>query len=147
MEISKPYTEAESVQPNKVAEAVSAPYLIRAATERGTYYRPSAPRYIAGLPASDEVWNVAQVHALVPHIETAVRLAREHFKEIREIKLTYSPDPEIPHWDSIEINLYATGSIDELMQAEDNYRCAFIANVPGEHRFKICLLLWNDVRK
>jgi len=150
MTTPKPYPEAETAsatQPNKVAETVAAPYLTRTKIERGTFYRQPAPRSIAGLPASDDVWNFAQEHALMPHIETAVRLARAHFKEIRKIGLEYGIDPEIPHWDSIEMNLYATGTMDELMQAEDNYRRAFITTVPDEYRFRICLLLWADVKE
>lgn len=75
-------------------------------------------------------------------IETAVRLAREPFKEIREIKLSYAPDPEIPHWEAIVIDLYVTGCIDELLRSDQNYRRAFIAAIPKEKQVKISLLVW-----
>jgi len=150
MTTPKPYPEAESIsatQPNQVAEAVAAPYLTRTEIERGTFYRQPAPRYIAGLPASDDVWNFTQQHALAPHIETAVRLAREHFKEISEIKLTYSPDPEIPHWETIAIDLHVTGTMDELLQAEQKYTHAFTAAIPDEYHIKITPLLWGAVKE
>jgi len=149
MTTPKPYPEAESVsatQPNQVAEAVAAPYLTRTEIERGTFYRQPAPRYIAGLPVADEVWRLAKEKELVPHIETAVRLAREYFNEIREIKLTYSPDPEIPHWEMIAIDLYATGTMNELLQADAKYRCAFTTTIPDEAQFNIGLLLWADMK-
>ena len=147
MAISKPYPEPETAsQPNKVAEAVATPYLTRTEIERGTYYRRPAPRYLAGLPASDEVWRLAKEKELIPHVETAVRLAREAFENIQEIKLTYSPDPEIPHWEMIAIDLYATGTMDELLQADAKYRSAFTTTIPDEAQFHICLLLWADVK-
>jgi hypothetical protein len=148
MTTPKPYPEAASISttlPNQVSEAVAAPYLTRSELERGTYYRQPAPRYIGDLPAADDVWNFAQEHALSPHIETAVRLAREHFKKIREIKLTYSPDPEIPHWETIVIDLYLTGDADDKLQsAYTAYTRAFIEAVPKNDRRKINLLLWID---
>jgi len=149
MTTAKPYPEAESVsatQPNQVAEAAAAPYLTRTEIERGTFYRQPAPRFIAGLPASDEVWRLAKEKELVPHLETAVRLARESFNDIQEIKLTFSPDPEIPHWEMIAIDLYATGSIDELLEADTKYRRAFTTTIPNEAQFNIGLLLWVDVK-
>jgi len=149
MTTPKPYPEAESIsatQPNQVAEAVAASYLTRTEIERGTFYRQPAPRFIAGLSASDEVWRLAKEKELVPHIETAVRLAREHFKEIREITLTYLPDPEIPHWETIAVNLYVTGTLDELLQADQKYTRAFTTIIPDEKQFNICPLLWTEVR-
>ncbi len=100
------------------------------------------PPIIAGLPASEEVWRFAQENELVPHVETAVRLVRESFKGIREIKLSYAPDPKLPHWESIVISLYVTGSVDELLRSDQNYRRAFITAVPDEQHVKINLLVW-----
>jgi hypothetical protein len=143
MAISKPYPEQETApeQPNKVAEALS-PYITRTETKRSAPPKKAEPRRIAGLPASNEVWRFAQENALVPHVETTVRLARESFKEIKQIKLSYAPDPEIPHWEAIVIDLYVTGSIDELLRSDQNYRRAFIAAVPNEQQVKINLLVW-----
>jgi len=147
MTTTKPYPEAESVsatQPGKVAETVAAPYLTRTEIDRGTYYRQPAPRYIAGLPASDDVWNFAQEHALAPHIETAVRLARDHFKKIREINLDYMVDPEIPNRADLLINLHVTGTFDELIQADNKYVRAIKTTIPDEIHDKMCPLLWGE---
>jgi len=147
MTTPKPYPEADSASvtlPDKVSEATVAPFLTRAELEHGTYYRQPAPRFIAGLLASDEVWRLAKEKELVTHLETAVRLAREAFKNIHEIKLSYSPDPEIPHWEMIAIDLHTTGTIDELLQADAEYRHAFVANIPNAAQFNIGLLLWVD---
>jgi len=147
MTTPKPYPEAEplsATQPNQVAEAVAAPYLTRAEIERGTFYRQPVPRYIAGLQASDDVWNFAQEHALSPHIETAVRLAREHFKEIREINLDYMVDPEIPNRSDLLINLHVTGTFDELIQADNSYIRALNTAIPDEIHDKMCPLLWGE---
>jgi len=149
MTTPKPYPEAESVsttQPNKVAEAVAAPYLTRTEIEPGTFYRQPVPRYIAGLPAADDVWNFAQEHALAPHIETAVRLAREHFKEIRNIRLDHLIDPEIPNREVLEIHLHVTGLMEELLQADKSYIRAINTVIPVDVDDKICTLLWGDAK-
>jgi len=147
MTTPKPYPEAEpvsAIQPNKVAETVAASYLTRTEIERGTYYRQPAPRFIAGLPASDDVWNFAQEYALAPHIETAVRLAREHFKKIREINLDYMVDPEIPNHSDLLINLHVTGTFDELINADNAYIRAINRAIPDDVHDKMCPLLWGE---
>jgi hypothetical protein len=146
MATPKPYSEQEAApakQPNKVAETVS-PYIIRSETERATLHRKPEPRYIAGLPASDEVWRFAQENALVPHLETAIRLVRDSFKSIKLIQLAYEIDPEILGRASIAIDLHVSGSMDELQNAYTNYVRAFINAISDEHRGKINLLLWID---
>jgi hypothetical protein len=120
------------------------PYIARSDPESGVFHRTPEPRYIAGLPASDEVWHFAQENALAPHIETAVRLAREHFKKIREISLDYFVDPEIPNRAVLEINLYVTGTFDELMQADRNYIRAINTTISNEINDKMCSLLWAE---
>jgi hypothetical protein len=146
MATTKPYPEQETApatQPDKVAEAVS-PYIARTETRRIIPPKKVELPRIAGLPASEEVWRFAQENALAPHIETAVRLARESFKAIREIRLSYAPDPEIPHWEAIVIDLYVTGDLDELQDAYTHYTRAFIKAVPNEDRRKVSLLLWVE---
>jgi hypothetical protein len=78
MGTSKPYPEPESASPSKVAESVS-PYIIHSDANIGALRRKPELRVIAGLPASEVVWQFVQEHALLPHIETAVRSAHEHF--------------------------------------------------------------------
>jgi hypothetical protein len=148
MATSKPYPEQETApatQPDKVAEAVS-PYMERTETKRGVPPKKIKPPVIAGLPAAEEVWRFAQENALVPHIETAVRLVRESFKEVQSIKLEYGVDPEIANWDSIDIHFYVTGTMDELLQTDQKFTHAFVAAVPDEPRSKICPLLWAIIK-
>jgi hypothetical protein len=146
MTTPKPYPEQETTpatQSDKVAEAVS-PYI--AHTEMGHGVTPTKvkPPVIAGLPASEEVWRFAQENALVPHVETAVRLAHEHFKIIRDIRLDYMVDPEIPNRADLVINLYVTGTFDELIQADNNYIRAINTFIPDQANDKMCPLLWAE---
>jgi hypothetical protein len=104
------------------------------------------PPRIAGLPASEEVWRFAQENALAPHVETAVRLAREHFKEIRDIRLDHMVDPEIPNREILEIHLSVTGLMEELLQADQNYIRAINTAIPNEFNNKMCPLLWAEAK-
>jgi hypothetical protein len=143
MATSKSYPDQDTApeQPNKAAESLS-PYIARTETKGSAPLKKAEPARIAGLPASDQVWRFAQENALVPHVETAVRLVRELFKEIREIRLSHAPDPEIPGWESIVIDLVITGDLDALQDAYTHYTRAFINAVPNDARRKINLLLW-----
>jgi hypothetical protein len=145
---TKKYREPASppaTESNKVAESLSPFNITRAEARRGgAFPRKTKPPNIAGLPASEDVWRFAQENALVPHLETAVRLVRESFKRIKEIKLSYAPDPEIPHWESIVIDLHVTGDVDELQNAYTDYIHEFVKAVPNEDRRKINLLFWID---
>jgi hypothetical protein len=147
MATTKPYPDQDPApeQPNKAAESLS-PYIARTETRRSVSPKKAEPPRIAGLPASDEVWRFAQENALVPHVETAVRLVRESFKEIQSIKLEYGVDPEIPYWDSIDIHFYVAGTMDELLQTDQKFTRAFVIAVPDESRSKICPLLWATIR-
>ncbi len=148
MATSKPYLEQETppaTQPDKVTEAVS-PYITRTETKRSVPLKKAEPPRIAGLPASNEVWRFAQENTLVPHIETAVRLAREHFKGIRDIRLDHMVDPEIPNREILEIHLYVTGLMEELLQADQNYIRAFNTAIPNEFNDMMCPLLWAEAK-
>jgi hypothetical protein len=96
---------------------------------------------IAGLEASDEVWDFAQKHQLVPHLETAVRLAKESFRDIRRTYLTFEPDPEIPSLHGIAINVKAEGTVDELVQQDRAFALRFAQEIPDKVRSKISLFL------
>ncbi len=147
MTTPKPYPELETTpdQPNKVAEALS-PYIARTETRRDVAPTRVKPPVIAGLPASEEVWRFAQENALVPHVETAVRLARESFKEIRNIRLDYMVDPEIPNRAVLEIHLHVTGFMEELLQSDQNYIRAINIAIPDEFNDKMCPLLWAEAK-
>jgi hypothetical protein len=141
---TKKYREPASppaTESNKVAQSLS-PYITHAETMRSASPQKTKPLHIAGLPVSDDVWHFAQENTLVPHVETTIRLLRETFEEIRNIRLEYGIDPEIPNWDSIDIHFYVAGTVDELLQADQKFTRAYVVTVPDEPRSKICPLLW-----
>lgn len=131
-----PKPENDSTDQSKAAEAVAgyvtSPSTItkKMATER---------RRIAGLEASDEVWDFAHQHQLVPHLETAVRLAKESFHDPRTIDLTFEPDPEIPTLDGIGIHVKAGGTLEELLQQDRVFALRLVQEVPNEFRGMISL--------
>jgi hypothetical protein len=138
---SKKYPESKPapVEQSKVAEPVAsyAPSVTTSVT------KPKAKsRRIAGLDASDEVWNFAQKHRLVPHLETAVRLVKESFKNIRTMYLTFDPDPEEPKLDGIIIHITIGGATEEWENQYKVYALRFIEEIPNDIRSKICLFYY-----
>ncbi|MGH7594844.1 MAG: hypothetical protein ACREOI_00750 [bacterium] len=97
---------------------------------------------VAGLEASDEVWEFAQKHQLVPHLEMAIRLVKESFGDLRSIYLAFDPDPEEPNLDGIIIHIKTGGSIEEREKRYRAYALRFIQEVPNEVRSKICLFYY-----
>jgi hypothetical protein len=132
---AKPYPEAAHEPAGKVAEGVA------------TYTVHSMPkprvtaRTIAGLAADDEVWAFVKANSLLPHLETAIRLARETFIDIREMWLSYEPDPEIPFFNSVTIYAKAVGTVEEVFEQEKRYTRAFIQAIQSEKRHQITLLV------
>jgi hypothetical protein len=140
---SKKYPEPKphSARPSKVAESVAGYTVSPAVTKRKSLAKKHR---IAGLEASDEVWEFAQKHQLVPHLETAVRLARETVDNPRSLYLTFEPDPEIPSLHGIAIN--ARVSSNDLKDWERQYRAfqqRFLQEIPSEVQYRICLFLWG----
>ena len=137
---SKKYPEPkpDSARPSKVAESVAGYTVSPAATKRKS---ATKIRRIAGLEASDEVWEFAQKHQLVPHLETAVRLAKESFRDVRNIYLTFEPDPEIPSLHGIAINANVGGTLEDREHHYQIFDQRFAQEVPREFHLKICLLL------
>jgi len=137
---SKKYPESKPnpVEQSKVAEPAAsyAPLVTTRATKPHI-----KSRRIAGLDAADEVWNFAQKHQLVPHLETAVRLVKKSFRDIRKIYLTFEPDPEIPSLDGIAINIKAGGTLDELVKQDQVFALRFVKALPNEPRSKISLFV------
>ena len=134
---AKPYPEAESSseQVDKVAEGV-ATYTVSATP------KSRAPaRTIAGLAADDEVWTFVKANDLLPHLETTIRLVRETFANVREIRLSYEPDPEIPFFNSVTIYVKAVGTVEEVFEQEKRYTRAFIQAIQSEKRHQITLLV------
>lgn len=138
----KPYPKPQPVPPeqSKVTESVAS-YVISPPAAAATVAAKS--RHIAGLEASDEVWEFAQKHRLMSHLETAVRLVKESFRDIRNTYLTFEPDPEIPSLDGIAVNVKVGGTLDELLQQHDVCLRRFIKEIPGEFLDKICFLEWG----
>jgi hypothetical protein len=138
---SKKYPEPKphSAKPSKVAESVAGYTASPAATKRKSLAKK---RRIADLEALDEVWEFAQKHQLVPHLETAVRLVKESFRDLRSIYLAFDPDPEEPNFDGIIIHIKTGKSIEEREKQYRAYALRFIQEVPNEVRSKICLFYY-----
>jgi hypothetical protein len=134
-----PQPKSDSAKPSKVAESVASYTVSPAATKTKSLAKS---RRIAGLEASDEVWEFAQKHQLVPHLETAVRLVKESFRDLRSIYLTFDPDPEEPNLDGIIIHIKTGDSIEEREKQYRTYALRFIRDVPNDVRSKICLFYY-----
>jgi hypothetical protein len=132
---AKPYPEAIHQPAGKVAEGL-ATYTVRA-----TPKPRAAARTIAGLKADQEVWAFVKANNLLPHLETAIQLARETFAEVSEIRLSYEPDLEIPFFNSVTIYVTAVGTVEELFEQEKRYTRAFVQAIPSEKRHQITLLV------
>jgi len=114
---AKPYPDADlsPEQVGKVAEAVATYALSTTSTLK------TPARTIAGLAADDEVWAFVKANDLVPRLETAISLAQKAFLKLKEMKLSFAPDPEIPEFSSITIKIKAAGSIEELVEQNKTY--------------------------
>ncbi len=133
----KPYPEGDSAPKpiGKVAETASVAYGMRTDTK----WKPPPARTIAGLAADDEVWSFVRANGLLPHLETAIQLARRTFSDLREIRLTYDPDPELPFFNCVTINAKAKGTVEEVFAQDQNYTSVFVETIPAEKRHQITL--------
>jgi hypothetical protein len=97
---AKPYPESTSPeQTGKVAEAV-ATYAVHWEP------KPKTPaRTIAGITADDAVWAFVKANTILSHLKTAIQLVREAFPKLQKISLRFAPDPEIPFFDAIVIDI------------------------------------------
>ena len=133
----KPYPEADSSQQaGKVSETASTAY----ATRTDAKWKPPA-RTIAGLAADDEVWAFVRANDLLPHLETAIQLVRKTFFDVREMRLSYELDPEIPKFNSIVIWVKAHGTVENLFEQEKKYVRAFNEAALPELRHQIGLFI------
>ncbi len=135
---TKNYPEA-APESAKVSESM-ATYSTTAPTK---HWKPAAPAHrIGGLEASDEVWQFAQEHQLVPHLETSIRLARETLYDLRGLELTFDPDPEIPSLHGIGIHAkMGTTDLEEWERQYRNFQRRFLKEIPPDFDSKICLFL------
>jgi hypothetical protein len=123
---AKPYPEAESSseQVGKVAEGVA------------TYaYTPlkktaSVPPQIAGILISEEVWRFAVANEIVSHLETAVRLVRESFRKVIDVRFTHDIDQEIENDSWITLRAKVQGSLEDLVREHWAYMEAIVRAVP-----------------
>lgn len=133
-----PETKPDSARPSKVAESVAGYTVSPAVTKRKSLAKHHR---IAGLEASDEVWKFAQKHQLVPHLETAVRIARKSLDNPRALYLTFEPDPEIPSLHGIGINAKIEGTLEDWNRQYLAFQKRFLKEIPPEVHSKICLFL------
>lgn len=133
----KPYPEMDASQPmDKVAETVSTVYGVHS----NINWKPPA-RTIAGLAADDEVWSFVRANDLLPHLETAIQLVRKNFLDVRDMRLSYEPDPELPKFNSVVIWAKAHGTVEALFEQEKKYVRAFNEALLPEIRHQIGLFL------
>jgi len=133
----QPYPEADSSQPiGKVSETAVTAYAARTDAK----WKPPA-RTIAGLAADEEVWSFVRTNDLLPHLETAIQLTRKTFPTLRELKLAYEPDPELPFFNAVVVYAKATGTVEALFEQETSYVRSFVRDIPHEQSHKIVMLL------
>jgi hypothetical protein len=99
----------------------------------------SAPRRIAGIAASDEVWRFAARNDLLAHLETAVRLVKECFLQIGKMSFTFEIDPEIENESWISIHAAIKGKLDDLLQQWQAFDRAMVRNLPPDKQSLIRL--------
>ena len=130
-----PDAESSSEQVGKIAEGV-ATYIVHSTPKPRV-----AARTIACLVVDDEVWAFVKVNNLLPHLETAIRLAQEIFPTLREMKLAYEPDPESLFFNAVVIYVKAVGTVEELFEQENRYIRAYGRYISHELSQKIVMLL------
>jgi len=57
------------------------------------------------------------------------------------MRLSYEPDPELPFFNSVAINVKARGTVEQVFEQEQNYTSAFVDAIPPEKRHQISLLV------
>ena len=139
---SKEYPGHDAVphEQTKVGDSVAVYHATPSAKPKKT---APAVRLIAGIEAPDDVWEFAGKHQLIPHLETAIRLARESFRDLRSLRLTFEPDPETPNLDGIAIEAKVGGTHLEWESQYLSFQKRFLHEIPDEFHDKICLLLWS----
>ncbi len=134
----KPYRTAEETKgPSRIAEPLAVYAPARAAATRAP--RRITERRIAGLAASPEVWQFALTHELIPHLEVAVRLVRECFSTVSEIRLLHQIDweEENSSWIVIEMNIL--GSPQVILEQYNRFTRQMVKQVPPAQGEKIVL--------
>jgi len=140
--------------PNKVSEAqmayglitgaprVEVPKILKHYSSRlaKTQQRlPSASKRIANVEMPDAVRQFAQKNALVPHLETALRLVHECFPSVKNIQLAYEFDWEVEDENWIAINIQVSGKPDQVLEQYLFFNRQMIQQIPPEKSDKILL--------
>jgi hypothetical protein len=91
------------------------------------------------LTLTEPVLRYCAKHQLLPHVETAIRLAETHFHPVHELCVGVEEDPEIED-DYLVIDVSVAMGSDEVLRRYDAYTLAWIDSAPQEKREKICML-------
>ncbi|MDZ7359752.1 MAG: hypothetical protein ONB46_03355 [candidate division KSB1 bacterium] len=102
------------------------------ATYAYTPVKKAAPlqHQIAGVSVSDDVWRFAAANDLIPHLEIAIRILFESFREISKVRFAYEIDPEIENESWIAIRAKVDGTLEELLHEDLAYTTAIVRAVP-----------------
>ena len=137
----KTYLTAEEMMKTRPRSRVAEPVAIYHAPRRTAIARKSSSlgKHIGGYHASNEVWRFAVANDLIPHLERAIRLAREHFPSVRNVGLEYVIDPEIADNSWITIAIKDSGAVHEVLTQINRFDDEMINQTPASKRDKICL--------
>jgi hypothetical protein len=103
--------------------------------------KPRIPaRTIAGITADDAVWAFVKANNLLSHLETAIQLVRETFPNLQKISLRFAPDPEIPFFDAIVIDIKVDVKLEEMLEKHNAFLRNSRKSMPLEFRHKIILI-------
>ena len=133
-------TAEEMSAPSRIAEPVAVYSTTKAYAARTP--RRIVERRIAGLVASEEVWRFAIAHDLIPHLETAVRLVRECFPTVHDIKLLYELDRDVEDrsWIAIALgDIETVGTQEAILKRYDRFTLEMVRQVPPNKGEKILL--------
>ncbi len=142
---SKPLGELSSSVPEEKIEAGRE----RVAEGIATYnaFKPrqaerkiTAPaKQILEIPVSDEAWDFAVANALLPNLETAVRLVHDCFSAVAEIQLLHEADWEMENNSWITIAINVSGTTGQLLEQYHRFTAEMIKQVPPDKSDKILL--------
>ena len=87
----------------------------------------------------ESVLEFAAAHQVLPHLETALRLAAAHFRPRTKPVAEVETDPETDER-RIVIDVTVDGDIGDVLRRNDSYTREWIANAPADVRSRIRLL-------
>lgn len=90
----------------------------------------------------DEVVRYCQSRGLLPHLETALRLADECFQPIHRLAVSVEPDPEVQDEEKVVIDIWLTMSVDEAVGHQSAYNRRWVDLAPPEAINQIVLIFY-----